>query len=464
MITSMFKRNSKLLLNESGNISIILALSILTLMLAAGVAIDYGRISLEKTRLQAAVDSAALYAASLNETTNGAITTLARPYFDANYHNENAVAFGVKNMGGSFTAEASTSVNNAFLSIVGMKTSPISAVAVVTQGGVNTEIALVLDNTGSMIAVNSKSGLRAIDELKLAAVKFVAQTLSNTQEKYYTKIGVVPYSMAVNLGANLSVEARGGIAPGTSTVTGHEQFIFPSPLSPNSSLSISNCVSERTGTAAYTDAPVSSYPVGLAYLPGSHCSNISQLVPLSKSSEILKSTINSMQAVGATAAQVGIAWGWYILSSEIGLWENESKPAAKSKGARKILVLMTDGEFNTGYAEGVPSYNTASKYINVNGASGFILKDATNGDPYDQAEKLCSEIKKSGIEIFVITFQLTAPSFNTKLTYAESIAKRRAIVNACASDLEHVIDADSMSLDKAFEKLSVKVETPRLTK
>jgi hypothetical protein len=69
----------------------------------------------------------------------------------------------------------------------------------------------------------------------------------------------------------------------------------------------------------------------------------------------LSSRINSLTVTGVTAGQIGIAWGWYTLAPGFSsLWPPASQPQPYgSPNLKKIAVLMTDGEFNTPYCNGV---------------------------------------------------------------------------------------------------------------
>ncbi len=67
----------------------------------------------------------------------------------------------------------------------------------------NVEVSLVLDVTGSM------AGQR-LSDLKARAKELVDIVVKDTQEPYYSKVAIVPYSMGVNVG-NLAAAARGSI-------------------------------------------------------------------------------------------------------------------------------------------------------------------------------------------------------------------------------------------------------------
>lgn len=109
---------------------------------------------------------------------------------------------------------------------------------------------------------------------------------------------------------------------------------------------------------------------------------------------------------------------------------------------------MTDGEYNSTYADGVMSgYSNYASYT----PSNVINKVADNGDPFVQSKAMCSAIKASGVELYVITFQLD-----------KTQPKRVDLVNSCPTDAKHLIDADTTSLDAAFTSIANKLQEMRI--
>jgi Flp pilus assembly protein TadG len=167
----------------------------------------------------------------------------------------------------------------------------------------------------------------------------------------------------------------------------------------------SSCVTERTGASAYTDnAPTSSARVGRQYPDTTGNCLGSSIYPLSASASTLKSRITNFDTTGSTAGQIGIAWGWYMLSPNFNtIWPSSPAGDYNPSDTLKAMVIMTDGEFNTSYCNAVPASDAAvfdDQYRNN------CL--ANNGDPFDQSERLCDAIKAQGIVIYTVGFQITA--------------------------------------------------------
>jgi len=167
---------------------------------------------------------------------------------------------------------------------------------------------------------------------------------------------------------------------------------------------ISKCASERIGAYAYTDDPPTTAAVGRAYAGGGYtgCRSYGAFEPLTDSRADLKARITGLATDDSTAGHIGLAWGWYMLSPDWGyLWpDDKNRPQAyTTENVAKVLVLMTDGDFNTAYCDGV-----VSKNYGVGSSSDRIDCNATNGNPFDQADKLCAGIKGAGITIYTVGF------------------------------------------------------------
>ena len=166
---------------------------------------------------------------------------------------------------------------------------------------------------------------------------------------------------------------------------------------------ISSCVTERTGAQAYTDAAPSGARVGRNYPDiNGNCLG-STIQPLSTSISGIKANIDALAVSGSTAGQIGIAWGWYMVSPNFGsLWPSSAGAAYNTAETLKAVIIMTDGEFNAPYCGGVIArgYNASSAASNN--------CDPDNGDPYAQSRALCDAMKAQGIMVYTVGFQINA--------------------------------------------------------
>ena len=169
---------------------------------------------------------------------------------------------------------------------------------------------------------------------------------------------------------------------------------------------ISTCVTERTGAQAYTDAAPSSARVGRNYPSASSNTCLdATLQPLSSDKAALKSAIDGYSVEGSTAGQIGIGWGWYMVSPNFNaLWPSNGAAAYNTADTLKAVIIMTDGEFNTPYCSGVISRQAGA---GSGSNTGKIDCDADNGDPFDQGRALCTAMKNRGILVYTVGFQIT---------------------------------------------------------
>ena len=183
-----------------------------------GLGVDGARGYMVKARLSQALDAAGL-AAGKQFTNEAKAEEVARMVFKANYPTGYmdstltgpTITFNTDAQ--TVTVTASAVLQTYFVHLVGVDTLTVGANTEVMRNGMNLEIALVLDVTGSMNSPSSK-----IADLKLAAKDLIDIVVYADQSEYYSKVAIVPYSNAVNVGA-LAAQVRGGVAA-TKTITG----------------------------------------------------------------------------------------------------------------------------------------------------------------------------------------------------------------------------------------------------
>ena len=180
---------------------------------------------------------------------------------------------------------------------------------------------------------------------------------------------------------------------------------------------ISACVTERTGSERYSDAATTaSARVGRHYPDINGSCLGSRIQPLSSSINGIKTNIDALAVSGSTAGQIGIGWAWYMVSPNFGsLWPSSAGAAYNTAETLKAVIIMTDGDFNAPYCNGVMArgYNA--------GSSASINCDPDNGEPYAQSRALCDAMKVNGIVIYTVGFQITAGgNSETLLKYCAS--------------------------------------------
>lgn len=433
--------------DEGGNLTVLMGIALLAVAMAAGAGVDYARLLSSQTALAAAVDAAALQLGTSKLKSRAALESLAESVVRQNYSEDRHGTLtdveldlsSAMTVGVTVTAQLDTS----FMRLAGIEHIRFPVRSEVTKSGSNIEVALVLDTTGSMEGTK-------ISALKTAAKDFIDEVVWDDQSTFYSKVALVPYSMGVNLGSR-AAGARGTATSGTCTSPGCTNYRFTNARGASRTLGISTCVSERTGTEALTDAAASSHPVGRNYASANNPCLGSELIALETDKTDLKNAVDALQASGSTAGQIGIAWGWYVLSRDFGLWSGSSQPAAYGADqVNKIAVIMTDGAFNTGYCRGVIARDSGTGSGSTNDK---INCDATNGSSAEQAVQLCEAMKAKGITIYTVGFDI------------EDESGAQEVMTDCATSPAHAyLAATGAELKAAFREIGQKMTSIRISR
>lgn len=194
----MFFRNAKRARDERGNVSIMFALSAIPLTFAAGTAVDYGRAAALRSKLQAVTDSVTLSLCKLPAATTTADmqrTALAniQSHFPTNPITLDPIQ--VTPNPRQITVASHTTYPTLMVRILKFDTIPLGTTASCSAQDTYFEIALVVDNTGSM---NSSSGSQSkLQALKNAATTFVDYMFTTGAQPGKLKMSLVPFSAAV---------------------------------------------------------------------------------------------------------------------------------------------------------------------------------------------------------------------------------------------------------------------------
>jgi len=211
----------------------------------------------------------------------------------------------------------------------------------------------------------------------------------------------------------------------------------------------STCLVERpTGTEAYTDASPSSAGLGIYYTSDGSCTTTNYVTPLTSNKTRLNTAIDNLSTGGATAGQLGAAWGWYMISPNFkDIWddETENKPANYDEDDLvKVVVLMTDGEFNEQSCMGISTDNLSSAYETAN---------CDGQTPFEQAQTICTNMKAADVVVYAVGLQLG--------TSTDTIN----FLTNCASNPQYAhLASDTAELQVAFKKIAQSISRLRLSK
>lgn len=423
----------RFMLDNTAATAIIFAMSMPMFIAAAGVAVDLAQAYNIKTRLGNAVDKAALAAGSTTGSLSDIEAQVYR-FIDANYQDDRLgdtydveVTFG----DGTVRVTANARVPTTFMRILGHDYIDVHQETVVKRELAGVEVALVLDVTGSMAGNN-------ITALKTASTNFLNIMFSRISDEEYLKIGIVPFSMSVNVGS-----------VGSSFVNWPSSDAYKSPASSivydsgttGTTTNWRGCILERASPLDTRDDATPNwgmyrYPrICSQYNSNGTCrtySNnnpnngctVSRIVPLTNSKTTLQSSVNGLTASGNTYINVGLVWGWRLLSPTAPFTEGSEYD---DPDWSKTIVLMTDGN-----NEPISTY---SAY----GANSSITAAQLN----TRMMTVCQNAKDAGVTIYTITFQ-------SGITNAT-----RNLFRQCASDESKYFDAPSnQDLITAFENIA----------
>ncbi len=187
--------------NSRGNVTAVVAISILPMVSVIGGGIDFGNVVMARARLQDAADSGAIAAALETTGTLSNQKVAADSAFASNIDDSSlkgtgaigALSITTENNIQMMNYAASATVKPYLLGLVGIDTIPISALAKTGVTINSAEIAFVLDNTGSM-AQNSK-----MTSLKSSLDSVLASLVDSSGSSGRTKVALVPFDTQVAL-------------------------------------------------------------------------------------------------------------------------------------------------------------------------------------------------------------------------------------------------------------------------
>ena len=186
------RKHIEILKDKSGNFGMTFGVLAVPIMLAGGLAVDYVGLSVQKSELQNAADSAALAVAREGKITETQALEIARQTIAANY-GFIAAQVKVSMKDGVASVHATIDKPLVFGGFIGRESAPVAVNAEAAFAYTKYEIALVLDTTGSM------AGGKLVS-LQDAVIGLVDGMAALGLEKDQIKFSLVPYAGFVNVG------------------------------------------------------------------------------------------------------------------------------------------------------------------------------------------------------------------------------------------------------------------------
>ncbi len=392
---------------ERGNVGMIAAFTLPVLALAIGGSVDYAQALRYKAALQNAVDSATLAAVSYmqqnNNVSQGMLKRKFEQYMKSSLRNVSGqisvhqVRIALNRKEGTVDARVEARAPTTFLKFAAINGLDLTVEAQGKASYGYTEVALVLDTTGSMRGAK-------IAELKRAARKFL-DTIHNKiskqpQDNFH--VAIVPFSQYVNVGKKYRNASWIQVDPDRTLTRrvswrqcwrwtcksytrryrcytysdGRRWCGWQRVCSSWSRVRLNPCVNRTwiqrrvikwegcVGSRRHPDnvndgnyalrvpgvmnyqrnpsRPITDF-YGYTWTRNTCPSPLQPLVSLKRGKAQLLRQINSLRTDGWTYIPAGLMWGWRVLSRQAPFDEGLSDRKVVEKNGRKIIILMTDG-------------------------------------------------------------------------------------------------------------------------
>ena len=420
----------KLAHSEDGSVLPLVGVASIVLIGSMGLAIDSGRAQLVRSKLMSSADAAALaVGARLGATDLDAeAAKFVHANFPAGYAGGTVTSVDAEANDDEsvITVSASATMQTTLMSVLGFGEVTVSVTSEVTRDVTGLELALVLDNTGSMLTDNK------IGSLKTAATDLVNILYGSDGVANNLYVGIVPFSQAVNIGPTRSnwlvagslaardwgtttwagcVEARSATSRDTTDDPYTSQAFIPYYWPDNNYSSYYNS-SIGNNWITYSgggdddddddDSGTPTYNITASTGPNKFCPQ--PITPLTSSKATVLAGIQSMNAVGLTHINTGAVWGWRLLSPRWrdmwgGEMDQEDLPLDyNTPQMNKVMVLMSDGD-NTFY----DGYFTDYRFLS-NNRLGTTSSTTAASRLNTRTTTVCTAMKNAGITIYTIAF------------------------------------------------------------
>ncbi|WP_164871859.1 TadE/TadG family type IV pilus assembly protein [Solirhodobacter olei] len=351
--------------SEHGSVTVFGIYLAVLIMMVGGIAVDVMHSEEIRTEVQDVADTAVLAAANLDQT-------LGPKAVVSDYFNKAGVSKYLKSISVTsstfsrqVSVQASSTIPTFFMRLEGINhlTTPEAATAVQSIG--NVEIALALDNSGSMSEPMYGTGTSKIEGLKGAADSFVDTMYTNSAPGTIT-MSILPYDSHLDIGNELLSDLKVTSTPDAS----------PRKCVEDSSLDFTTPAISTTATLVRVPYYDPGYTMSLNNLmPDCNSSSNRDSVVFSADPAALKSTIDRMTAGGNTSIDTGVKWAAAtldpsfqpVVDAMISKGQLSStyagRPVAYSdSNDMKALIVMSDGENTTRY-DLAPAYRTGNSPV-----------------------------------------------------------------------------------------------------
>jgi Flp pilus assembly protein TadG len=484
-----------LIRDRRGSVAAIFALAFVPLLLAAGAAVDASRAYLVRARLTAALDAAGLAVGS-STGTETELQAVAERFFRKNYPDAalgDFVSLSTTIDSKVVRLTAERKLDTMFMHLIGYDSIPVRSSVEITREVKGLEVALALDNTGSM----SQNG--KIQALRASATDLVNILFGDNPAPEKLKIALVPFVTNVNIGNDDPALTAAAIDPAslssanfkgttwqgcvverpyphniqdTSIAAGGRWRAYSWPMEPRyrkNSTQSSQCNNRANASGTGWNSISEPSAAGQNSMasgsgPNKGCP-LPAILKLTNNKAALLADIQRMRPWDATGTMthVGLAWALRAISPNdpfrLGL-------PYGTEGWNKAIVLMTDGVNDLVKQNSTCYSNSDGPYTAFTG-EGYPVDDHTLGtsgstkaaeyenvlDRLDQlTAEACSFVKSKGVILYTILLQVNN-------------AATQNLYRNCASSPDKFFNVPSASeLGAAFRAIAEDLSNLRVSK
>lgn len=515
MLKGLQKIARSYLRSRRGAVAVLVAALAIPLVAITGIALDTARGYLLKARLSQALDAAALAGGRVFFQPQR--DSDIQMYFDANFPagymeaelGDLQISENVEE--GTLSLSIDARLDTTFMRVVGINDMDVAAASTVKRADRGLELALVMDNTGSMYS--HTGGERKVEVMKGAALELVSSLYGERDEVANLYISLVPYTAVVNVGDSHEDWLVEGVLHGDEDDDDGGQQCVWTPWGlwcwgggggggdDDDGLDYGDngwkgCVEARESGRDVTDDPPSvakfqpyhyePHDIDNDWPPideseqtnttsnsgtGPNLGCGPAITPLTQNRGTIEDNIYAMDSWhrGGTTTNLGLVWGWRTISPRWrGLWGGGT-PAEMPFDydeplMDKVVVVLTDG-YNQLYSAAHDHYHhydfTDSDYTAYDRLSEGRLGTTTSfstarQELNDRTTDVCDAMKAEGIVIYTITFAVANNSGGNAI---------RDIFRDCASNPGYYFDSPTAeSLRATFRAIASQLSNLRIYK
>ncbi|WP_187640067.1 pilus assembly protein [Bosea sp. F3-2] len=409
--------------DQRGNVLVMAGFLTVPVIGIVGVTVDYSRASNARQALSSAIDSASLMAARDAQKLTDAqlrdrIDSWIRDNLPASAKKEfTGASVVIDRTARTIKISANANVETTVGRVVGSQYIPVASNSQSTWGTNKIELALVLDNTGSMSNSEKMTNLKAASKDLINIMKDAAI------ETDQIRISIVPFNTQVRIARTFKDQEwiRYGLTRRVNCDKWGNNCTTQTMTKTTWAQSAQGCIADRDQNYDTTDG--GSYAASAQQYPAFWCSQstLAETLPLTSDWTALTNRIDAMTPVGNTNVTIGAVWGWATLSPSAPFME--AKPATEPR-LKKYMILLTDGD------------NTQNRFT------------TTQSEIDSRTRLACQNIKGAGINLYTIRV----------------IDGNAALLKECASKPEMYYEVTSASqLSPIFKTIANEISAVRLT-